>query len=530
MLNLKGIDDLLASGGSPRRLVGDEVEDFFSCMSTQGNDSISNELPTAVPVEYASDSERPPFPVGVFPEPVARFIAQVADAMGCPVDFPAIAVLTVAGAAIGAARTICVKDGWFEKPALYAVIVASPGQAKTPALKAVMTPVYEEQARLHENYKQSVRQYKEETENYQQALHSMGDAGAAHELPSAPQEPPPMRHLFSTDTTTEALGVNLESNRKGILLFRDELTGWVESMNQYRKGADRQFFLSAWSGEMVKVDRKGNKGVPLVVPYPLVSVLGGIQPDLLSILEAERNREDGFLHRILFSFPAEQSFPGWSDNGIGEAVQQEWSSILQKLFNLQLRPSEGSAECPQPISFTKEGQQLYIQYVQEVKAEIDAHELSPRLIGVCAKLKSYTARFALILHYLRWATRDCSNADTEGNIDVVDVAGAVQLSEYFRQHAAVVHQCLRQSEEDKKVVSLVKWLQRKNKTTCTVRDVCRANIANIRKKSEALELFKTAADFGIGELDLADPKKQRFLLFSKSVSRSNNPTVPTTAA
>ena len=87
-----------------------------------------------------------------------------------------------------------------------------------------------------------------------------------------------------------------------MLIIRDELSAWIKSFNQYKggKGADKQFFLSAWSGEPLAVDRQGKD--PVLVPHPFLSVVGCIPPDVLPDLD-EDNREDGFLHRLLFVYP-----------------------------------------------------------------------------------------------------------------------------------------------------------------------------------------------------------------------------------
>src|SRR5205814_10380221 len=107
-----------------------------------------------------------------------------------------------------------------------------------------------------------------------------------------------------TDATTEALAPML-LNSKGLVLFEDELSGWVRSMDQYRgggRGADRKHFLSMWSRTLIKVDRKGTPK-PIIVPRPCLSVVGGIQPELLPDLADAAQRQDGFLDRLLWSFP-----------------------------------------------------------------------------------------------------------------------------------------------------------------------------------------------------------------------------------
>jgi len=126
----KGIDDLLAAGGRPRRLTGPEVDRHLGAGREPGepsnpwpaqSPSATWPVPTP-PVGGAEDPPGPtplpsisptrmPFPVDAFPAPLAAFARAVAAAVGCPVDYPAAAMLAVAGAAAGAARALRVKAG-----------------------------------------------------------------------------------------------------------------------------------------------------------------------------------------------------------------------------------------------------------------------------------------------------------------------------------------------------------------------------------------------------------------------------------
>ena len=77
-----------------------------------------------------------------------------------------------------------------------------------------------------------------------------------------------------------------------MLKIHDELTAWVLGMNQYKggRGADRQFYLSCWSGEPAKVNRKSDPGEPLIVPDPFLGVIGCIPPGKLADLDAGNDR------------------------------------------------------------------------------------------------------------------------------------------------------------------------------------------------------------------------------------------------
>src|SRR5262245_4580778 len=100
----KGLDDLLAAGAKPRRHKGAEVGALFATIRAQLFAPPNTEAVPAAVTDGVPPVDRPPFPVDVFPGPVASFVRKVAAAMGCPRDFPGLGTLVVSGAAIGAAR------------------------------------------------------------------------------------------------------------------------------------------------------------------------------------------------------------------------------------------------------------------------------------------------------------------------------------------------------------------------------------------------------------------------------------------
>lgn len=492
MAPYKGLDDLLAAGRQPQRLSGGAVANFFAAVRAE----LFSAIAFPQPVPGLPHCNRPSFPIGVFPAKVAKFAERVAAAMRCPIDFVGIAILVVSGAAIGAARSLQVKGGWEEKPSIYAVIVSRPGTSKTPALKAVMQPIYEEQDRLYQTHNAAREKYAEDLEAYK---HGKKNHDEDRPLPKAPEEPPPLSHLFASDTTVESLAANLDGNRKGLLLFRDELTAWVRSLDQYKgRGTDRQFFLSAWSGEMVKVDRKSQQGKPIIIPHPFVSVLGGIQPDLLTEFEAEGGKEDGFIHRLLFSCPPEAELAGWTDDEVTEEDELDWQHTISRLLILKPSKPEGSSERPKRLQFSPDGKKAYTRWYDHLVAEMSHEDFPRELFGPWSKLKAHCARFALIIHLLRVVCDETGTAQSEGEVDAEDVGRAATLCEYFKAHFRAIYLRLQQTREDQDVETFLAWLERKRKTTCTIREICQANVCGIKRRTDAEKLIKAAADRGYG--------------------------------
>src|SRR5262249_10752080 len=152
------------------------------------------------------------------------------------------------------------------------------------------------------------------------------------------------------------------------------------SMNEYKsKGSDRQFYLSAWSGAPIKVNRR-NRPLPLFVPEPFLSVLGGIQPDLLGDLAEKQGRSEGFLDRILFSYPDNVSRGKWdATKVVSQQAENAWSACLAKLWALL---TDGGAKV---LRFTPEASAAWGIFVDAHNAELLDERFSYALRGPWAK-------------------------------------------------------------------------------------------------------------------------------------------------
>ena len=71
---------------------------------------------------------------------------------------------------------------------------------------------------------------------------------AEESLSRESEEPVCRRHLVN-DTTVEKLGEILNENPSGVLLYRDELSGFFRSLEQPGHEADRAFYLECWNGD-----------------------------------------------------------------------------------------------------------------------------------------------------------------------------------------------------------------------------------------------------------------------------------------
>lgn len=445
--------------------------------------------------EYVQPTGPLPFPVHCFPEPLTRYAQEVATSLSCPVDFPAVTMLVVAATAIGASRALSVTRKWLECPRLYLAIVAVPGSAKSPAVEMVCEPLHERQSLLHAEWEKKKEEYDEELAVWESARRRKAKDG---DPPIRKPVRPVYQHLYTTDPTTESLVPMLTENPRGFALIRDEITGWVMSMDQYRagKGADRQFWLSAWSGQAVKTDRKGQRHEgSLIARHPLLNVLGGIQPDMLGQLCDERGREDGFVHRILFSFPTDHPWSEYIGAAPSEFAEQCWSVVLDELWNLQMLETDHGALRPMIVRMAPDAEDAACQWYAEHAAEANDEDLDPALSGPWSKMRSYFFRLALVFHCLRQACGE----DEGQTVSLASVASAAAVTDYFKSHSRLVYSRLHARAEDRLAERVVAWLRRKGKQECCARDLIAAHF--VQKASDALALMKDLSDRCLGKIE-----------------------------
>lgn len=461
-----------------------------------------------------------PFPLKVLSEPLREFVQEGAKSLSCPVDLLALPMLVVAGAAIGTTRVLQVKRGWREGPRVYGTIVAEPGGVKSPALNLVAQPLYLRQEILAEAFARKADEHKTAMAHYEVKLQAWKDearksaktkGGVNSDPPTSPDSPSLVR-VFTSDTTVEALAVLLRDNPRGLVIICDELTGWVRAMNQYKggKGADRQFYLSAWSGLPYPIDRK--QGPLLLLFNPFANVVGCIPPDMLDELADERGRQDGFLHRLLFAYPAPVPW-GWSEDTVSEAASNAWHRTVEALLRLSPAMDEEGKPTPRVLSFTPMGKEVWVAWCDAHAAELANPDLPNTLQGPWAKMPTHAARLALILQELRYG---CDQAADE-SVDETSVKGAWALIDYFKGHARRVYRRLRIDKGDKQAEAAVIWIKAKGEG-CTARELLTYGVAGVKRQSEAIALLKDLVDRQLGQFqETTSPsgrgrKTQRFML------------------
>jgi hypothetical protein len=179
--------------------------------------------------------------------------------------------------------------GWSEPPLLWCGLVGSPSSGKSPAMDAAFSLVhqaeeamaagFDERRRDHETKQEAAKATREAWEAEVKAAIKEGKQPPSMPLQAEVDEMLPRPRVRIADATVEAMAKLASALPRGLLLVRDELSGWLGSFDKYGGGgADRAFALEMYGGRAYVVDRVKNPD-PIRIAHLSIGVLGGVQPD-----------------------------------------------------------------------------------------------------------------------------------------------------------------------------------------------------------------------------------------------------------
>ncbi len=365
------------------------------------------------------------FPVEVFPKAVQDIITATNECLNFPVDFIGASILYAVSVAIGNSHHIETMKGWRENAVLYLAIVGRPGTNKTHPLKWAIKPIEE---RDNNNYDK----YSKEKELYD-SIAALTKKEREQRGCDEPVKPVWAQHLIS-DFTPEALADVHQFNRRGLGVNVDELASWFKNFNRYNKGSEQEFWLSVWSGNTIKINRKTSEQIN--IPRPFISVAGTIQPGILSEL-AKNRTENGFLDRLLFVIPDNLKKEYWSEIELSAEIAESWSTIISTLLELPIIQDEAFNSQPNILRLTPEAKNRLFQWQREL-TDLSNKPENEAISGIYAKIEMYAIRLALCLEMIRFA---CNESNKQA-VGIEAVEGALQLVEYFKVSAQKVHSVL----------------------------------------------------------------------------------------
>ncbi len=419
----------------------------------------------------------------VFSPAWAKWVRDAADCKAAPPDYVVFTVFTVFASLIGNARWVSPWDGWCEPPVLWSMLIGLPSSSKSPAMDAVLSPLKQVEGELRADVEEALAEWRQKAEvakiagaKWKEDARKALDAGK--EAPGKPDaaHPGPEPHLPSlsvTDATIEKLALILSRQPKGVLLFRDEMSGWLQSMTRYSGGgSDRPFWLEAYGGRSYTQQRINRE--PVYVQHLSVGVTGGIQPDRLKELLSQD--DDGLTARLMpiWPNPAPMKRPR---TGLDEIFIRR---SIRQLLKLNMIPSGDGGSVYGRVLFDEGAKSLMDDLRMRVREwESQADGLLCSFIG---KLPGTAARLSLVLAYMEWA---CGSGPEPAGIDADRFGRAVLLMErYILPMAKRAYAEASESEEEKAARSLVRLIRERGWSEFSSSDVYKLNRKGLKSAKE----------------------------------------------
>jgi hypothetical protein len=416
------------------------------------------------------------FPTSVLPAVVANYVAAASAAIGCDPAFIALPLLGCLARAIGNKRVIRLKRSWTEPAIVWAAIVGKSGSHKTPALTTSTSFLNVMQASAIAAFQEAVAKYEQDQALYDRDYAAWKRSKSTEPPPWEPQEPACERFV-TTDTTVEALAMLLNNQFDGVAVVRDELSGWLGGIGEYKGGggSDLGHWLSMWSAAPLTVDRKTGAVKMIHVPRASVNIIGGIQPAVLRKAIGVEHMHDGLCARLLLAMPDPKPVE-WTDAIVDPQTEAAMTNIFQRLVSMTPGADGDGNDEPFAISLTPEAKSVWVEYYNRHRSELAG--LDDDLAAAWSKLEAYAARFALIFQLCSWAAGE---SDDQA-VDETSIRAGIGLSDWFGGEARRVYALFSESAEDQYQRDLLNLVQRKGGKV-TARDLMRSS-----------RMFTTAAE------------------------------------
>jgi hypothetical protein len=442
-----------------------------------------------------------PFPIGVLPEVVRNFVSAASEAIGCDSAFVALPLLASLARVIGNRRTIRLKDSWDEPAIIWGALVGQSGTHKSPALRAGMSFLRELEEKSHKSFQAAMLKYTEKKMKYERKLAAWRKEGknSTSAPPRAPEQPK-CRRFMTTDATIEALASLLANQFDGVLLERDELAGWFGGIAEYKggKGSDLGHWLSFWSAAQLTVDRKTGEQRSLHLPRAAVSIVGGIQPEVLIRAIGREHLQDGLCARLLLAMP-ESKPVRWSEAAVSLKTKAAMARVFKALLGLEVDITKSGSRSPHAIPLSTGALAAWIKFYNRHRDEM--RTLDDDLAAAWSKLEAYTARFALIFQLCDWASGE--RFATAAEIDEDAMLRAIELSDWFGNEARRVYRLFSESKDDRQERELFQLISRLG-DSASARDIMRHS--KRFGNTEAVEVvMQRLADRGCGKWDVKAP-------------------------
>jgi hypothetical protein len=357
------------------------------------------------------------FPVEIFPEQVRDYILMCNKTLNNSIDYMGCSLLFLTSIIVGNSYQVEIKKGWKESANIWLALIGKAGVGKTPSISSITFPLERANNREIKKYIKDVMAYEEYSDLDKKEKELVQEV-----------HKPKKSQFIVNDVTLEALIELHNENKNGIGVLKDELAGFFKDMNKYREGGDKEHWLSSWSGKQINLNRKTAKSS--FVERACLPILGGIQPSIMDTFYTDENKDNGFIDRMLFSYP-EMSIDYYSEYEMKQEHLAWYDNYILRFYEntkKSIKYTEDWEIEPVIATFTPDAKEEFVRVQNKLTDSQNSDEENEYMKSMLPKQKAYMARFSLIINTLE----SLENKDVFRDvIEVESVLKAEILSDYF---------------------------------------------------------------------------------------------------
>lgn len=373
----------------------------------------------------------------VLPTKLTTFLDKITRSLDLDFESGVSTFLGNASAALGGNKRIIIHGTWYEKAILWIALVGTSGLGKSPLLKNTgWKIIIEWQSANFEQEKKTKKDHFEweklKPEDQKKVLEPVIKKAAI---------------AYISHCTIEKHFEIHSHNRDGVSIILDELTSLLDGRNQYKggRGSDQAKLLELWTG-CTTFNPAGDE--MRFIENPCVTVVGGLQTDLLQKIISFSSIVDGLASRFLYTFvkpspaPTHDSIKAEIANSISSDEHKAITEIFKRFLDNRSITEYHKLDS---VAFDR-----LMDYHHQL--EINSRDCLEEMSSAIRKLKTYSARLSLLLHYI-W--------NQSGDINLETVEKAILLTEYFRINTEIAYRKVFRTEKEKLKARIVDRVRRK---------------------------------------------------------------------
>lgn len=466
------------------------------------------------PIPLGQSRTLPAFPVDALPGWVGEMVAAVAEETQTPADLGGCIAIAALSTAAGGRAVVHVRNEWREPVNLYIAVALPPANRKSAVFARMTAPVLKAEKILDENAigaiveaETTARLAKAAAEK---AAHKAAgaDPGKREELTAEAVElakaaegvaVPARPQLVADDATPEAV-TSLMAEQGGRLAVLSAEGGIFDIIaGRYSGTPNMEVFLKGHAGDLLRVNRQGRREY---VEHPALTMGLAVQPAVLEDIARVKGFEDrGLLARFLYSLP--KSLVGYRKILTDPVPPGVAETYAERLGALVLTLADWTDPAVLPLSPDAHG--VLVERQERTEASMRERGALAGAHSWGGKLDGATVRLSGLLHLAEHPDHGWTRpigADT--------MRGAVQIGEYFTQHALAVFDLMGADPARERARTVLHRLRHTGQTSVSKRDLFtalpRAAFATTADLDPALALLE---DHGWIRLEQAPARRGR---------------------